>query len=69
MEGILVSELVANATDKTVIGSGQPTSNTNLVIVYEYLERPSKKYRNGRRIISANDKRIMPIEAYPLLDV
>jgi hypothetical protein len=45
--GCLVSELAADATDRTVIGSGKPTSNTKLVLVQEYFERPSEKHRNG----------------------
>jgi hypothetical protein len=65
---ILVSELTPNATDKTVVGTGMPTSNTRQVVVYEYLERPSEKHKNGRRIVTANDKRIMPVEDYPLQD-
>jgi hypothetical protein len=47
MTGCLVSELAADATDRTVIGSGMPTSNTKLVLVTEYLERPSKKHRTA----------------------
>jgi hypothetical protein len=66
MPGCLVNELSPDATDKTVIGSGNPTSNTKLVLTQEYLERPSDKYRNGRRIIKANGKRIFPVEDYPL---
>lgn len=68
MPGILVSELTADAKDKTVIGSGTPTAHTKLVLVTEYLERPSDKQRKGRRITTANGKRIMPVEDYPLLD-
>jgi hypothetical protein len=64
--GCLVSELAADATDRTVIGSGKPTSNTKLVLVREYLERPMPKHPKGRRVISANGKRIMPVEDYPL---
>jgi hypothetical protein len=66
--GCLVSELAADATDKTVIGSGKPTSNTKLVLVQEYFERPSDKHRRGRRVVKANGKRIMPVMDYPLLD-
>lgn len=69
MEGCLVNELTADATNRSVIGSGQPTSNTKLAMVYEYLERPSRKHRNGRRIVKSNGKRIMPLEDYPLQDV
>jgi hypothetical protein len=64
--GCLVTELAADATDRTVIGSGKPTSNTKLALVQEYLERPSEKYRNGRRIIKAGGKRIFPVMDYPL---
>jgi hypothetical protein len=66
--GCLVSELNPDAKDKTVVGTGTPTSNTKLVIETTYLERPSEKHKNGRRITSANGKRIMPVENYPLQD-
>jgi hypothetical protein len=68
MPGVLVSELSPDATDRSVIGSGKPTSNTKLVMVTEYLERPSRKHARGRRVVSANGKRIMPVEDYPLQD-
>jgi hypothetical protein len=66
--GCLVSELNPDATDKTVIGTGLPTSNTKLALEITYLERPSEKHRNGRRVVTANGKRIMPVENYPLSD-
>jgi hypothetical protein len=66
--GCLVSELHPDATDKTVVGTGTPTSNTRLVIETTYLERPSEKHKNGRRIVTANGKRIMPVEDFPLQD-
>jgi hypothetical protein len=68
MPGILVSELSPDATDRAVIGSGKPTSNTKLVLVQEYFERPSEKQPRGVRIVKANGKRIMPVMDYPLQD-
>src|SRR6185369_14691825 len=66
--GCLVSELQPDARDKTVVGTGTPTSNTKLAIEVTYLERPSEKFKNGRRITTSNGKRIMPVEDYPLQD-
>ena len=61
-------KLSANGTDRQVIGTGKPTSNTELCIVTEYLERPSAKFPKGRRLVLAEDKQIMPEEPYPLQD-
>jgi hypothetical protein len=36
--------LVADGTDRQLIGTGKPSEGTKLVMVREYLERPSKKH-------------------------
>jgi hypothetical protein len=68
LPGCLVSELPADATDRTVIGTGKPTSNTKLALVREYIERPSRKHPRGRRVVTASGKRILPVEDFPLQD-
>ncbi|MCE3277788.1 MAG: hypothetical protein K0R13_3643, partial [Propionibacteriaceae bacterium] len=45
-------------------GSAKPASS-NLVMVTEYLERPSAKYEQGRRLVIANTRVILPEEPYP----
>lgn len=39
-----------------------------LVMVTEYLERPCPKYPNGRRLVMAKGRLLVPEEPYPLLD-
>lgn len=65
-EWYLAGPLTADATDRRVIGSGKPTSNTDLVLVIEYLERPSEKHKNGRRFFIANDRLISEQMDYPV---
>lgn len=62
------SPLVADATDRRIIGSGKPTENTDLVLVTEYLERPCEKYPRGRRFFLANNRQISQQMDYPLED-
>jgi hypothetical protein len=69
MPGCLVTGLSADATDRQLIGTGKPSTGTRLVLVKEYLERPSKKHPMGRRIVMANGGVILPEEDYPLTDV
>jgi len=68
MPGILAEALSPDGTDRQVIGTGKPTANTRLVLVVEYLERPSLRYPRGRRLVMANGKEILPEEPYPLTD-
>jgi hypothetical protein len=68
VERIAGFPLSPDGTDRQVIGSGKPSSNTKLVLVIEYLERPSLKYRDGRRLVLANGKVISDDEPYPLQD-
>lgn len=61
--------LSANGTDRQVIGTGKPTSNTKLVLVHEYLERPSPSSPSGRRLVIADEKVLGdPDDKYPLKD-
>lgn len=61
-------KLTADGSDRMIIGSGKPTDNTDLVIVTEYLERPSSANRRGARIMVANNREIKKPEAYPCMD-
>lgn len=63
--GYLGGELTADALD-----SDAPTeeSRDELVIVREYLERPSAERPQGRRLVIANDRQIMPEESYPCVN-
>lgn len=47
------------------LNSGATKNDSKLVMVYEYLERPTPKFVNGRRIVIANDRLILPVEDYP----
>lgn len=67
--GVIKPEkLIADGTDRRIIGSGKPTDNTDLVIVTEYLERPNARNRRGARVTIANNREIKKPEAYPCLD-
>ena len=61
-------EIAADGTDQTVVGNGKPRSNSKLVLVVEYLERPSRRHESGRRIVMANGRMIKPEEPYPCQD-
>ena len=65
LPGYLPGDLVPDAIDPYVIGLARPTRN-NLVMVTEYLERPSHKHKTGRRVCIANGRQITPITNYPL---
>jgi hypothetical protein len=60
-------ELTADA-DTSVVGGAKKPKGGNLVMVTEYLERPSIKHLNGRRVVYANGREIFPEEDYPLVD-
>lgn len=59
--------LTPDAQSYEILNAGQTTkaAQSKLVMVTEYLERPSAKYANGRRIVIANDRLILPIGDYP----
>jgi hypothetical protein len=65
MEGFDGKELFpdASTSDNPLAREGE-----KLVMVTDYLERPSKKHPKGRRIITANERVIVPLEDYPLKD-
>ena len=47
---------------------GEKTEPSRMVLVTEYLERPTPKYPQGRRLTLANGKLIFPEDDYPLKD-
>jgi hypothetical protein len=58
-------DLTADAQAFEVLNSQRRADRGKLVMVMEYLERPSAKYPNGRRVVMANDRLILPVEDYP----
>lgn len=58
--GYLGGELQADT-----IEASQDKAATNLVRVTHYLERPSAEYREGRHLVIANDRRILPDASFP----
>lgn len=64
--GFLGGRLEADAQTSEVLGRHKTTTDTNLVLVSDYLERPCAKYPQGRRLTFANGRLIFPEEPYPL---
>lgn len=58
-------ELTADASDMESPVDNKPT---DLVLRKEYLERPSAKHPQGRRLVMANGRLIQPPENYPCVD-
>lgn len=57
--------LTPDAQSHEILNTGNRSQIQKLVMVTEYLERPSAKQRKGRRIVIANDRMILPEESYP----
>lgn len=49
-------------------GGKEKSADNKLVLVTEYLERPSRKFPNGRRLVIVNQKLALPPEDYPYCD-
>lgn len=64
--GFLGGKLVADAQTSEVLGRHKTTSDVEMVLVSDYLERPCPKYPMGRRLTFANGRLIFPREDYPL---
>jgi hypothetical protein len=60
--------LSPDAQSHEVLNTGNKSQVSKLVMVSEYLERPCAKYPQGRRIVVANDRVILPEEPYPGAD-
>ncbi|MBS1892744.1 MAG: hypothetical protein JST59_15720 [Actinobacteria bacterium] len=65
-DGYLGGALVADARKAET--SDPDTPQERLVLVTEYMERPTKASPSGKWITMANEKIIMPIRAYPCVD-
>ena len=67
--GFIGDSLRADAQRSTAMRSSErEASNTKLVLVTEYYERPSRKTPRGRWLTMANKRVIMPPEEYPCTD-
>ena len=67
--GFIGDSLRADAQRSTAMRSSErEASNTKLVLVTEYYERPSRKTPGGRWLTMANKRVIMPPEEYPCTD-
>lgn len=62
------TKLLSDSKGENSIGNGNQTNKTDLVMVTEYLERPTANFPTGRRYTIANGKIITPPEAYPFSD-
>lgn len=62
------AKLSPDASALHVVGRKEPNTTGNLVIVSEYMERPSVMFPKGRRLISADCKLLFPEEPYPCMD-
>jgi hypothetical protein len=62
-EGFLGTKLTPDAE---LDWRGEKTEPSQMVLVTEYLERPTAEYPNGRRMTIANGKLIFPADDYPL---
>jgi hypothetical protein len=69
MAGFIDGKLVPDATSSNSVGDQRKQSNTELVLVTEYLERPSRKNQNGRRLVIANDQIVCDPADYPCTDL
>lgn len=63
--GFLGGKLPANAE---LEGKLKKAESSNLCMITEFLERPSAKHPQGRRVFAAAGKQIFPEEGYPLTD-
>src|SRR4051812_2253143 len=68
MDGYRGGKLDPNAATSDVLGNGKIPSGNKLVLVTEYLERPSPDTPEGRRLVMANDKLICDPMPYPCVD-
>lgn len=67
MFGYMGGDLRGDASTSTLINTPNDEDNS-LVLVTEYLERPSSKYQHGRRLTIANGRQIVKERPYPLVD-
>lgn len=63
MPGYLGGKLVADAATSDIPTDTRPE---NMVMVTEYFERPCPKYPEGRHLVIANGRQVIPERQYPL---
>lgn len=68
MPGFFGGSLKPDATANEILGEGKAPKESKMVLVTEYLERPSLQRPEGRRLVIANGKTICPEESYPCVD-
>jgi hypothetical protein len=64
--GFMGGKLTADGSEKGAMRNWKDAERQNLVLVTEYLERPSARFPEGRRVWYANNRQIFPEEPYPL---
>ncbi len=65
----LGGQLDSDASAADVVNEGAKKGDqSNLVMVTDYFERPSRKEPQGRRLCIANGRLIFPAESYPCVD-
>ena len=67
MEGYVGGKLGADANTSDIVGQGG-VKESKLVLVTDYLERPSPKFPAGRWLVMANNRVIRNVHPYPCLD-
>jgi hypothetical protein len=65
MPGFFGDKLVADAATSDLPTDGRPE---NMVMVTEYFERPCPKYPDGRHLVIAGRRQVVPEAKYPLRD-
>lgn len=68
LEGFDGGKLTPDADTSEFLGESAKQPSTKMCLVTEYLERPSQKNPQGRRVIMANKRVICPEEPYPCID-
>lgn len=65
LPGYVGGKLVPDATTSEIPTDRDNASDSQMVLVSEYLERPCPKYPEGRKLVLANHRVILPPEPYP----
>jgi hypothetical protein len=68
LEGYKGGTLTPNASTSDVLGDGKKPQDSHLVLVTDYLERPSPKNTQGRRLVICQGKIICDEMPYPCVD-
>jgi hypothetical protein len=65
MEGYFGGTLSPDASTRQLSGRGKSEGKKRLVLVTEYLERPSPARPEGRWVVMANQRKVVPDRPYP----